>query len=41
MAADGFHPGAPVYRYCAGAIADHIARDVAPTMWHSTTQETP
>lgn len=24
MAADGFHPGAPVYRYCAAAIAEHI-----------------
>lgn len=25
MAADGFHPGEPVYRYCAGAIATHVA----------------
>ncbi|MEO5734031.1 MAG: SGNH/GDSL hydrolase family protein [Rubrivivax sp.] len=25
MASDGFHPGAPVYRYCANAIALHIA----------------
>ncbi len=30
MAADGFHPGAPVYRYCAGAIAQHIAVQVWP-----------
>ncbi len=28
MAADGFHPGEPVYRYCAGAIAQHIATHV-------------
>jgi lysophospholipase L1-like esterase len=32
MAADGFHPGAPVYRYCAGAIAQHIALHVWPTL---------
>ncbi len=25
MAADGFHPGAPVYRQCAHAIAQHAA----------------
>ena len=25
MAPDGFHPGAPVYRICANAIALHIA----------------
>ena len=31
-AADGFHPGEPVYRYCAGAIADHIATQVWPTL---------
>ena len=30
MAADGFHPGEPVYRYCAGAIALHIATHVWP-----------
>lgn len=30
MAADGFHPGEPVYRYCAAAIAAHIARHVWP-----------
>ena len=30
MAADGFHPGEPVYRYCAGAIAQHIATHVWP-----------
>ena len=30
MAADGFHPGEPVYRYCAGAIAMHIATHVWP-----------
>ena len=30
MAADGFHPGAPVYRYCAAAIAEHVATRVWP-----------
>ena len=32
MASDGFHPGAPVYRYCAEAIAGHIAAQVWPGM---------
>lgn len=31
MASDGFHPGEPVYRQCAAAIARHIASDVWPT----------
>jgi lysophospholipase L1-like esterase len=30
MASDGFHPGEPVYRYCASAIAEHIATQVWP-----------
>jgi lysophospholipase L1-like esterase len=30
MASDGFHPGAPVYRAVATALADHIARRVCP-----------
>ena len=30
MAADGFHPGAAVYRVCAVALAEHIATRVAP-----------
>ncbi|ODV09796.1 MAG: lipase [Rubrivivax sp. SCN 70-15] len=30
MASDGFHPGEPVYRQCAGAIAHHIATRVWP-----------
>lgn len=30
MAHDGFHPGAAVYRYCAVAIAHHIATQVWP-----------
>jgi hypothetical protein len=30
MAVDGFHPGEPVYRYCANAIALHIAKNVCP-----------
>jgi lysophospholipase L1-like esterase len=28
MAADGFHPGEPVYRVCGTAIAEHIAKRV-------------
>jgi hypothetical protein len=30
MASDGFHPGEPVYRYCASTIARHIATEVWP-----------
>jgi lysophospholipase L1-like esterase len=30
MAEDGFHPGEPVYRYCAGAIAEHLVWRVWP-----------
>jgi hypothetical protein len=30
MARDGFHPGAPVYDHCVGAIARHIATAVWP-----------
>ena len=37
MASDGFHPGEPVYRYCAEAIAQHIAT----TVWPNIPQETP
>jgi lysophospholipase L1-like esterase len=32
MAVDGFHPGEPVYRYCANAIALHIATHVWPQL---------
>ena len=32
MARDGFHPGEPVYRYCANAIAQHIATHVWPQL---------
>jgi lysophospholipase L1-like esterase len=32
MAIDGFHPGEPVYRYCAGAIAEHVATEVWPRL---------
>ncbi len=32
MAADGFHPGEPVYRYCAVAIAQHLAAHVWPQL---------
>jgi lysophospholipase L1-like esterase len=30
MASDGFHPGAPVYRAVAVALADHITQRVRP-----------
>ncbi len=30
MAADGFHPGEPVYRVCGVALAEHIAHQVWP-----------
>lgn len=32
MASDGFHPGEPVYRYCASAIAQHLAAHVWPLL---------
>lgn len=32
MASDGFHPGEPVYRYCASAIAQHLAAQVWPLL---------
>jgi lysophospholipase L1-like esterase len=34
MADDGFHPGAPVYRLCGHAIAQHIADSVVPRLLH-------
>lgn len=37
MARDGFHPGEPVYRYCAAAIAEHIAAG----LWPPTSKENP
>jgi lysophospholipase L1-like esterase len=39
MAADGFHPGAPAYRYCAGAIASHIAAHVWPQISDQDDEE--
>lgn len=38
MASDGFHPGEPVYRVCALALAEHIATTVWP---RPTPTETP
>jgi lysophospholipase L1-like esterase len=32
MAADGFHPGEPVYRACGEAIAAHVAHRVWPAL---------
>ena len=32
MADDGFHPGRGAYRYCADAIAGHVARQVRPQL---------
>ena len=36
MASDGFHPGAPIYRWCADAIATHLAA----LDWRAEPQET-
>lgn len=38
MADDGFHPGKPVYRYCATAIAQHIATQVWPGLHKETVR---
>lgn len=32
MAADGFHPGEPVYRVCGQAVAGHIVQRVLPLL---------
>lgn len=40
MASDGFHPGVPVYRYCASAMAEHIATRVLPALWTSARSTT-
>ena len=37
MAADGFHPGEPAYRYCAQAIAQHIVAGVWPGLQLETS----
>ena len=34
MADDGFHPGAPVYRHCAEAIARHLAARQGSSLHH-------
>lgn len=39
MARDGFHPGAPVYQYCATAIATHLASDVRPLLQLESFQQ--
>jgi lysophospholipase L1-like esterase len=42
MASDGFHPGVPVYRAVAEALAEHIASDVMPRLRLETQNvETP
>jgi lysophospholipase L1-like esterase len=41
LAEDGFHPGEPLYRYCATAIADHIARQVLPQIQTTGLQAAP
>ena len=41
MASDGFHPGEPVYRYCANTIAQHIATHVWPHVWPHPTLDNP
>jgi len=39
MASDGFHPGKPVYRAVAEALAEHIAREVMPRLRLETRNE--
>jgi lysophospholipase L1-like esterase len=39
MASDGFHPGEPVYRICANAIAQHIASQVWPRLHSRETSK--
>ena len=39
MAADGFHPGEPVYRICGQAVAEHIVQRVLPLI--DSTRSTP
>jgi len=41
MASDGFHPGEPVYRYCAAVIAEHIAGVVWPHLHHGPLPNDP
>jgi hypothetical protein len=41
MAVDGFHPGEPVYRYCASCIATHIALHVQYRPGHFSTGPVP
>jgi lysophospholipase L1-like esterase len=41
MADDGFHPGEPVYRYCANAIAEHVATGVWPHLHMDLHQNIP
>jgi lysophospholipase L1-like esterase len=38
MAIDGFHPGEPIYRYCASTIALHIATHVWPHLHLESTR---
>jgi len=38
MASDGFHPGAPAYRFCADAIAAHVAARVWPRMYKEASR---
>ena len=38
MASDGFHPGEPVYRYCASVLAEHIATQVWPQLPRTETK---
>ena len=41
MASDGFHPGAPVYRYCAAMISEHIAGRLWPADGTCRTSPSP
>ena len=39
MAADGFHPGEPVYRICGEALASHIAGEIWPALTVAASDE--
>ncbi len=39
LAADGFHPGEPVYRYCASVLAEHVAQRVWPALSQNHPEE--
>jgi lysophospholipase L1-like esterase len=41
MAPDGYHPGEPVYRQCAVAIARHLTAEVLPSLGWTSSPRAP